>query len=343
MSLIHYLKEKSAFLLAQLVLAFFIWFLLSFYQIAPVVKCLALLLILVLAVGSLIPEYLHKEKYYRTLQQTLDGLEQKRLIASFLEDSDFYEGRLLTNIIQQCTKSMNDEVSGYQAALADYHDYVETWVHEVKLPISCVNMICSNHPGEVADSILLEMKKLEGFVEQALFYERSTNFQADYRIRRIGLRDVVSASMKKRSKELIHAKCSPVLENLDYKVLADAKWLDFILGQLITNSIQYKQAPFHLRFSAEEKDGIIGLKVSDNGIGVPAQDLPRLFEKGFTGENGRKYGKSTGIGLYLCKNLCQKMNLSISVDSIYGSGTTFTITFPSDSQLDEVLRASTQM
>ena len=328
MKIIDFFKTKWIFFLLQSALLAFLLFVLSFFDVALSIKFLTAGCFLLLLFSSMLIEYFRKERYYRKLYGLLDGLEQKRFLVSFMEEADFVEGRILYDILKQCTKSMNDEVAAYKAANQDYRDYVETWIHEVKLPISCLNMVCQNHPGALAESILEETQKIDSYVEQALYYERSTNFEKDYIIHGVSLAKIVTSAVKKRSRQLIAAGCVPEFHLPDCKVYTDAKWIDFILGQLLANSLKYRREPFHISFSAECRENSIILKMEDNGIGIPKQDIPRIFEKNFTGENGRKYGKSTGIGLYLCKNLCEKMNLTIAAQSEEGKGTAFFITFP---------------
>lgn len=125
------------------------------------------------------------------------------------------------------------------------------------------------------------------------------------------------------------------MEQLEVPLCADVKSCAFIIGQIISNAIKYRQEDFRLTFSTEAKKNLICLMISDNGIGISAADLPRIFDKGFTGANGRCYTKSTGIGLYLCKKLCDKMNIELSISSVQGSGTTVTLSFPIESLLLE--------
>lgn len=155
---------------------------------------------------------------------------------------------------------------------------------------------------------------------------------SDYSIRRLSLDSLVKAAVKKHSKQLIGCGAQVKLDNLDYTVYADEKWLDFIIGQIIANSIKYKKEALTLWFSASENQENIILSIQDNGIGISESDLGRVFEKGFTGENGRAFAKSTGIGLYLCKELCNKMYLGLEAQSTVGNGTTIHITFPKDRQ-----------
>lgn len=210
------------------------------------------------------------------------------------------------DVLRQTTKSMNDDIADYRRMNAEYQDYIETWIHEIKIPISCINLICENNKGEMASSVKEELSRIDGYVKQALYYARSTNLEKDYMIRKIRLDELIKGTLKKYSKQLISAKATPHFDNLSQIVYGDSKWLEFILGQLIANSIKYKKETLTLTFSACEEQDHVLLYVSDDGIGIPESELPRIFEKGFTGTNGRSYAKSTGVGLYLCRQLCKK-------------------------------------
>lgn len=174
------------------------------------------------------------------------------------------------------------------------------------------------------------MNKIDHFVEQALFYARSTALEKDFKIEKTTLKVLVHEAVKNYSKQIITAGGKPVFENLDIPVFADRKWCVFIVGQIIANSVKYTNGGLLLTFEGTAFDGGCCLSISDNGIGIAAADIPRIFDKGFTGENGRKYKKSTGIGLYLCRKLCDKMNMEISAASNLQCGTTIKITFPKD-------------
>ena len=114
---------------------------------------------------------------------------------------------------------------------------------------------------------------------------------------------------------------------------ADIKSCTFVIGQILSNAIKYRKDNLQVEFSARAEKNTVSLFISDNGIGISAADLPRVFDKGFTGENGRRYSKSTGIGLYLSQRLCRKMNISLSISSVPGQGTTVTMVFPTESYL----------
>jgi signal transduction histidine kinase len=169
---------------------------------------------------------------------------------------------------------------------------------------------------------------LDAFVEQALFYSRSNNVEKDYAIRGVILKDLVNQTIKGNSRNLIESKVLIELQKLDYEIFTDSKWFEFIVSQIITNSIKYKKDKPKIVFHALENDNNIVFYISDNGIGIPENELSKVFDKGFTGQNGRKYAKSTGIGLYLAQKLCHKLGLSIGITSKVNEGTTIFITFP---------------
>ena len=176
-----------------------------------------------------------------------------------------------------------------------------------------------------------ELCRVEGFIEQALFYARSETVDRDYLIRKYRLGDLVAASVKANAATLIGVHMAPVMHDLDFEVFTDEKWIEFIFGQVIQNAAKYARRDNpRLEFSGVLRDRgnaneRVELTVRDNGCGVSAADLPRVFDKGFTGENGRSGKRSTGIGLYLVKRLCDKMGVGILADSVEGEG--FAITF----------------
>ena len=328
-----FLKDKWIFLLSQTGIILFLALLLNVMKISNSANALVCICVLFITVGALVLEYNQKNGFYRELYRNLETLEKKYYISSVTEKPGFVEGAILMDVLRQTTKSMNDDIADYRRMNIEYQDYVETWIHEIKIPISCIDLICENNKGEMASGVKEELSRIDGYVEQALYYARSTNLEKDYMIREIKLDKLVKGTLKKYSKQLIAAKATPTFDNLSQTVYGDPKWLEFVLGQLIANSIKYKKETLTLTFSACEEQDYILLYVSDDGIGIPESELPRIFEKGFTGTNGRSYTKSTGIGLYLCRKLCNKMHLSISATSVSGQGTTIQITFPKDSRL----------
>lgn len=324
----RFIKEKWVFFLCQTSLCLFFCTILSILRVSSQIQLLVIASSIITGFVVLLAEYLPKKRFFDTVDQHLQHLKEKRLLCECISPPSFLEGQLFYDILTQTNKAMNDEIACYQSIQEEYHRYIETWIHEVKTPISAAEMLCKNHLGEFSTQIQQQLYQIDEFVEQALYYARSTNLEKDYIIRKHSLDTLIKNTVKRYAGQLISVHCTPSFENLDCMVYTDSKWLEFILGQIITNSIKYRKDPMKLRFIAQNQPQQTLLSIVDNGIGIPCQDIARVFEKGFTGKNGRNYKKSTGIGLYLCKILCEKMNLSVSIASTPQIGTIVTITFP---------------
>ena len=244
--------------------------------------------------------YFRRAGFYRDLKDRMESLDQKYLITEMIERPEFLEGKLLYDLLNQVDKSMNDKLGEYRRSSSEYREYIETWVHEVKTPIASSRLMIENNKNEVSRGLEGELSRIEGYVEQALFYTRSNSVEKDYIIKKVNLKEMVSSCIKKNARALIESRISVQLQDLEEDVFTDAKWIDFIVGQILNNSIKYRreQDP-RIKIFAEPRQNSIRLVISDNGIGIPAQDIQRVFEKGFTGENGRKFMRSTGMGLYL--------------------------------------------
>lgn len=195
-------------------------------------------------------------------------------------------------------------------------------------------MIIENNKNTVTKSIDEELNKIENYTEQALFYARSNTVEKDYYIKKVKLKDIVNDSIKKNKNALIQEKITVNIHDLDVSVNTDSKWIIFILNQIIQNSIKYKKQDSNSEieiYSKKGKENVI-LYIKDNGIGIKKGEITRVFEKGFTGTNGRLSNKkSTGIGLYLCKKLCDKLGIAIELNSIQNEGTEVRLVFPQNS------------
>lgn len=274
-------------------------------------------------------DFVKRRRYYRDLLGVLDELDRKTLIGSVIGEPDFTEGKITRSVLLQCNKEQNDAIAAVRRDSEDYREYIETWAHEIKTPLASTRLILENHPGAVGADISRELDRVDFLLEQTLFYARSAQTHKDYIIRRTSLKSLVNGVIRRNSRAFIENKIAVEPLRQDAAVYTDVKWMEFILNQIVNNAIKYKRgtAP-SIRFSADCRDGSVYLTVSDNGIGIPASDLPRIFDKGFTGQTGRRYGKSTGIGLYLCQKLCRKLGVGISAQSQEGQGTALTIEFP---------------
>ena len=281
----------------------------------------------------LIWDYHRRRGYYKRLLQLLDQLDEKTLLMEIAERPGFLDAKIVSYILKQNNKYQNDKIAEMQKQSRDYRDFLDTWVHEIKTPITSARLIIENEKNPTTLKIEDELRKIDNFVELVLYYARSSDVEKDFKVENTTLKALVSTALKTYSKPIIQAGGRIHMEGMDIPVCADSKSCSFIIGQVISNAIKYRQEEFRLEFRSQVQKNRIALLIHDNGIGISRADLSRVFDKGFTGENGRRFPKSTGIGLYLCKKLCDRMNIAISISSEKGQGTTVALYFPTESLL----------
>ena len=210
----------------------------------------------------------------------------------------------------------------------DMVDYYSMWVHQIKTPIAAMNFLLDNE--EVDQKILQqELFKIERYVEMVLTYIRLDSISSDYVITKINLDEVVKDSVKKYATIFINKKIKLNYVSHETMVISDKKWLSFAFEQILGNSVKYSSAGGEITIETCENK----LVIEDKGIGIKEEDLPRIFEKGFTGFNGRYEKKSSGLGLYLCKKTLDKLGHHIEISSKVGEGTRIEITFPKEDTL----------
>lgn len=210
----------------------------------------------------------------------------------------------------------------------DMVDYYSMWVHQIKTPIAAMNFLLDNE--EVDQKILQqELFKIERYVEMVLTYIRLDSISSDYVITKINLDEVVKDSVKKYATIFINKKIKLNYVSHETMVISDKKWLSFAFEQILGNSVKYSSMNGEITIETSENK----LVIEDKGIGIKEEDLPRIFEKGFTGFNGRYEKKSSGLGLYLCKKTLDKLGHHIEISSTVGKGTRVEITFPKEDTL----------
>ncbi len=277
-------------------------------------------------------EYYKKKEYYSEIKARVNELEEKYLVTELLPKADFMEAKLNKDLVLDIGKSMLENVNKYKYLQEDYKEYIELWIHEIKIPIATSKMIVENNKSEVTKSIDEELDKIENYIEQALYYARSNTVEKDYIIKKNILKDIVNSTILKNKTILIQNNIKIETEDLEEEVYTDSKWCIFILSQIIQNSIKYsKEQNKEIKLYAENKKENIILYIKDNGIGIDKAEIGRVFEKGFTGTNGRQEKKSTGIGLYLCKKLCDKLCIGLEIASEKNIGTEVKLVFPKNS------------
>lgn len=306
------------------------------------------LLIVGAAFLAQVVDYVRKKPFYSSLAACADGVEHPLWITEILDGADYLEGRLALEALKTVSKAANDDVAEYRRQVQEYREYVETWVHEAKSPLAAAHLMLENLmeelPADETGERLLdktealgeELSRVEGYIEQALYFARSESLDRDYLIRAYDAEKLVADALRANARVLIGARVTPFLDGLDHTVFTDEKWMAFILGQLIQNSAKYaNEEGGEIVFSSRliDEGGAterIELEVRDNGCGVTQAELPRVFDRGFTGGNGRTGKRSTGIGLYLVKKLCDKMGLGVRADSRPGEFFSVTICFPTN-------------
>ncbi|MCR5738443.1 MAG: sensor histidine kinase [Lachnospiraceae bacterium] len=278
-------------------------------------------------------DYRKLKSIFDEITEKIEKLDKKYLIPELLEGYSSQEYEIIHRILKEAEVSMSDNVASYRRGSEEYRDYIETWVHEVKIPISASKMIIENHKDVPLEEtgISEEIDRIDGYVEQALFYARSSHVEKDFFVREADLRKIVKAVIMKRRKALFAISAEIDIGDLksDDRIYTDAKWMEFIVGQVIDNSIKYASDERVLKLSffiTKENDRSV-MNIRDNGIGMKSSEVSRAFEKGFTGTNGRAGKASTGIGLYLCRKLCLRLGHEITLESAENEGTTVKIIF----------------
>lgn len=329
MSKKEYLKDKRLYLIIGMTIYLVILLVLLAFKVNIEATLAITFTYFIGLITILIADYIRKKTFYNNFKCKLDSLDQKYLIVEMLQDANFLEGRILTDALYEIDKSMIEKINEYKMQVKDFKEYVELWIHEVKLPVASLTLMVHNQKGDQSKKLLSQLTRLDNYLEQILYYVRSENAEKDYLITKVNLSKVIS-NVALKNKDILLAKgIDFVVSDVDIEVLTDSKWLEFIINQIVDNSIKYsKEKNAYIKIVAKEESEVIGLIIYDNGKGISKSDLPRVFDKTFTGTNGRsKSAKSTGMGLYLCRELCNKLGHKIQIISEEGKYTKVTILF----------------
>ena len=311
----RYWKNRIPFLLTNLIcmVALTVFLLVCDISISAV-----LLILVVWALVLLAGLFLTCWKRDRQMRQLLDmagQLSERYLISEVMELPAQAEDQVYYRLLKMAGKSMLEQIGEIRRERQEYKEYIEQWIHEIKTPITAMKLLCENHRTDWTKELLMELEKTNRFTEQALYYARSEHTEKDYSVRKMALTQVVHQAIADNKYLLLQSGMHLEVEEIQDTVYSDDKWVRFILNQLIANAVKYRTGQPILRFSTHRQQDQVVLVVEDNGIGISATDLPRIFEKGFTGQNGRNVQQSTGIGLYLCKRLCEKLGIGITAES----------------------------
>lgn len=264
---------------------------------------------------AVIADYYQYKKRHLALQNMI-GCEHFE--ESYLPEPD----DLIEQDYQELVKNIYQEqvnlLSVADGERTDMLDYYTMWVHQIKTPIAAMRLLIQSAQGNETTAVMEnELFKIEQYVEMVLSYIRLGSDTTDYQFAEVNLDGLVRQAVRKYAKLFIHSKISLDMRELNMRVLTDEKWLVFVIEQILSNAIKYTKAGTISIYLNQNNE----LVIEDNGIGIDAADIPRVFEKGYTGYNGRYDKKSTGLGLYLCKRIVDKLGHSIRITSQPGVGT----------------------
>ena len=325
MSFITFLEEKISLILYQIS---FLIITTMIFLMADIQKFFLLITVGVLSIfmlGYLLSEYFRQKKKAKKIISLVDNVNEKYLISEIIKEPLEMENKAYYYALKQACKSMNDRIGELEKENAEYQEYVESFVHEIKTPISALSLALENNNDF---RLKQEVDKINQLVEQMLYYARSENTEKDYFVKEIQLAEIIHSVILKYRHYMLNKKITLNVHDLEHIVITDEKWLVFIISQIIQNSIKYlDKDKKEIEVWGENSNNYINLIIKDNGCGIKESDLVRIFEKGFTGTN-RKKGYSTGMGLYLTKKLCDKLGLKLQIQSKEKEFTKLTITFP---------------
>lgn len=230
-----------------------------------------------------------------------------------------------TLIINNVINELSEVITSYEKKMRDTTDYYSTWVHQIKTPIASMRLNLQAMDSDDSRNLLRNLQAIEGYVDMVMSYLRLQSEHTDYVIRKENIKELVAATVKKFRLDFIEKKLSFKMEVEDAYVLTDKKWALIVIEQILSNSLKYTQEGY-IRVAFKEDDSL--LVIEDTGIGIDATNLPRIFERGYTGFNGRGEAHSSGIGLYLVKSICDNLKINIRVESQENVGTKMYLTFP---------------
>ncbi|MBQ8999896.1 MAG: sensor histidine kinase [Clostridium sp.] len=337
MNLKDYIKDKIVYILMYIVLLITILFLLYMFRVPTTLIISVTIVIIVFIIGIILYDYFIKMRFYNNFINNLNQLDKKYLITAIINKPSFIEGQILYDSLYEIDKSMYEEIETYKNSINDFKEYIEMWIHEVKLPIASSTLMLHNNKPDSNKKIKEQINRIENYVEQVLYFVRSENLEKDYLIRTYNLGEIVNKVIRKNKESLLLKRIAIEIDDIDKIILSDGKWLEFIINQIVSNSIKYsKISNSKIKFNSKTMDDFIILQIEDNGIGINEKDINKVFNKSFTGENGRNISSSTGMGLYLVNKLCTRLGHKITIESEVDKFTKVSIYFKDNKYYSDV-------
>lgn len=331
MSFLKYLKEKITLIIFYLLLITFISLAVFFDRKNRVLSTNLTYIIFVsfiMFIIYILTDYYMENQHIKELMQLQSSQDKTPILPKPVN----YQDEIYASIIENLYKNYIDNIKIIDTEFKENNDFITSWVHEIKTPITTSKLLIQNdEPSlESLKSINEEIDKIDDYVEKVLYYSRCDNFSKDYLISEVSLNKLIKESIKKHSIIFIKKHITLVNEvSQSFTVDTDKKWLLFIIDQLLSNALKYTENQGKISFTCHEDNKEKFLIIQDNGVGIKKQDLMRIFERSFTGYNGRNENlKSTGLGLYLSERLAKKLGHHITIESEYKIGTKAIIHFP---------------
>ena len=311
-----YIKEKKENIILFIILVIILLFLLDLFGVNKYLTIMILSLLSIYFIVDFLTFYLKRKKYYDNFLNNLNLLDKKYLILETLEEPEFLDGKFFYDALYKIDKSMMENINNYRNETEDFKEYVEMWIHEIKIPIAGLMLMYHNNK-TVNKNFLDQLNSLDNLTDQILYYVRSNYAEKDFLIKEASMDKIINEVLLKNKDSILENHIDVTVDVKNIKVLTDSKGLVFILNQIINNSIKYcdNNRKSYIMFYIEDNEKETTLHIKDNGIGVNASDLKHVFDKSFTGENGRKMRNSTGFGLYISKKLIEKLGHKISATS----------------------------
>jgi len=324
-SFFTFLEEKAAEMLFQMLFLAMVIFLLVFYGVDKIF--IVLLAVFFIGIQGIFQGYLYRKaiRAARSVIDLADSSEESYYISEILPKPKEIQNKAYYYALKKACKSMNDKIGKITEEKQEYQEYIESFAHEIKIPIGALSLTFDNAKNY---TLKKETDKMFQLVEQMLYYARSEDTEKDYFVKPLNLEDVVHNVLLKFRHAFMEKKTVVDVRDIGHVIYTDEKWLTFILSQIMQNAIKYfNKQENRLTIFSQAKETQLRLVIEDNGCGIKPSDLPRVFEKGFTGSD-RKKNNATGMGLYLSKKLCDRLGLEMRVASVENEYTRVTLIFP---------------
>lgn len=321
-----FIKDNRGYIIIYFISIFLTLGYLSFLGAMKVNEAIYILIFNTFILGCfLFFRYYKNKKVYRFLEKGLNNLDE-----AFLDLGNSVLGESISIILKKEHNLYESEIIKCNKVHREHITFINQWVHQMKTPLSVIQLQIQEYEGEEPiESIKEEINKLNKGLNMAMYFARLDSFERDFIVEKVPLYNLVIGKVNEEKQIFIKSRIRPKVEiDESIEVYSDAKWLKFILEQLIVNGVKYSnEHGKELIIRAKNKGNTINLSVIDKGVGIPKKDMRRVFDPFFTGENGRKFGESTGMGLYIVKKICDNLNHSIYIDSKVGDGTAISIVF----------------